>query len=150
MNGFILFRFVSFSYLFRERDVEFEASVAFEEVEIAAFVKVLGGTGDILVLELDLDLAATIVLAAEILVENVEREDHVIEGVDVEGKGVVPDGVSFALLDRGDLGPVVVVLEKIVLFESDLDVGIGLSNEILVGQVGSLDKFDGKNTHDEI
>ena len=71
----------------------------------------LGIGSNVLVLELDLALSTLVVLGTNIVIEDAETQDHVVEGGDVEGKGLVPDGVAFALLGRRDLGSVVLVAE---------------------------------------
>merc|ERR1719410_2175579 len=129
--------------LFVIGDFKGEGSVAAQQVEIDGLFETLGRAGNVLVFELDLALAALVVLGTNIVIINGKGQDHVVEGVNVaKGKGLVPDGVAFALLGRRDLGSVVLVTEDVVLFESDLDVGIGLADEISVLEVGGLDESD--------
>lgn len=100
--------------------------------------------------ELDLALSALVVLGTDIVVHDLETQDHVVESGNVKGKGLVPDGVALALLGRRDLGSIVLVTEDIVLLEFDLDIRIGFTDEIRVFEVAGLDESDSKNAHDGI
>lgn len=98
-------------HLLLKRDIKDHHSVAAKEVEINGLFKALGTGRNVLVFELDLAVAALVVLGTNVVVKDVQGQDHVVEGVDIKGKGLVPDGVSFARLGRRDLRPVVLVAE---------------------------------------
>jgi hypothetical protein len=51
---------------------------------------------------------------------------------------------------RVDDNHIAFVTHEVVLFEADLDVGIGLSDEIGIFQVVTLDEFDSENAHGEV
>jgi len=129
------------------RDFKGEGSVGAQQVEIDRPGKTLGIGRNVLVFELDLALSALVVLGANIVIVDAEAQHHVVEGGDVEGKGLVPDGVALALLGRRNLGSIVLVAEDIVLLEFDFDIGIGLSDEIRVFEVVGLDESDSENAH---
>lgn len=97
--------------LFLVGNLKGEGSVATQEVEIDGSFKALGIGRNVLVLELDSALAALVVPGANVVVVDTEVQHHVVEGIDVEGKRLVPDGVDLALLGRGDLGSKVPVAE---------------------------------------
>lgn len=98
-------------YLFLKRDLERDGSVAAQEVEIDGLFEERGIGRNVLVLELDLALAALVVFGTNIVVEDVEGQDHVVQGVDVKGEGLVPDRISVARFGRGDLCTVVLVAD---------------------------------------
>ncbi len=93
------------------RDFKGEGSVGAQQVEIDRPGKTLGIGRNVLVFELDLALSALVVLGANIVIVDAEAQHHVVEGGDVEGKGLVPDGVALALLGRRNLGSIVLVAE---------------------------------------
>ena len=95
--------------LFLVRDLALNGSVSREEVEVDRLFEVLGAIGDVLVLELDLALSALVVSGANVAVHDLEREDHVVQGGDVELKVLVPNGIELALLGGGFLISIVVV-----------------------------------------
>jgi len=105
------------SFLFLERDLDLDGSVSSQEVEIDGLLEVGGRGRNVLVLELDLAFSAPVVPGTNVAVEQIDRQDHVVEGGDVEGEGLVPDGVDAVLFGRGDLGAVVVVADEVILFE---------------------------------
>ncbi len=77
-----------------------KSSVAAQQVEIDRLFKTLGRRGNALVFELDLALSALVVLGTDIVVHDLEAQDHVVESGNVKSKGLVPDGVAFARLCR--------------------------------------------------
>ena len=92
-------------------DFKGKSSVAFQQVKVDSLFEKLWRTGNALVLELDLALSALVVLGTNIVVVELEGQNHVVEGGNVEGKGLVPDRVHFAPFGRRDLDSVVLVTE---------------------------------------
>ena len=95
--------------LFLVRDLALDGSVSRKQIEIDRLFEMLGGIGNVLLLEIDLALSGFVVSRADVVVVDLQGEDHVVEGGNVEGEGFVPDGVNLALLRRGDLCSVVLV-----------------------------------------
>ena len=92
-------------------DLEGKSSVATQQVEIDSLLKELWNTGNSFLLELDLALSALVVLGTDIVVVELEAQNHVVEGRNVEGESFVPDGVAFAGLGGRDLDTKVLVTE---------------------------------------
>ena len=88
-----------------------EFSVRTQEIEVDGLLEELGGGGNALVFEFNFACATLVVLGTNVVVVDAERQDHVVEGVDVERKGLVPDGVAFVAFGGRDLGSVVLVAE---------------------------------------
>lgn len=178
------------------RNVDGNGSVSSQQIEIAGLFETLGCACDSLVLQFDLALAALVVPGTNIVVIDSQGQNHVVQGGDVEGKGLVPDGIDVAFFHGGLLVSVVLITDlweqksdgtrtannsirvvrnrwvihsvhtflralvspspnsvivagtyEVVLFEFEFDVGIRLSDEILIGEVVSFDEFDGENAH---
>ena len=100
-----------FRHLLFVGDFKGKSSVAFQQVKVDSLFEKLWRTGNALVLELDLALSALVVLGTNIVVVELEGQNHVVEGGNVEGKGLVPDRVHFAPFGRRDLDSVVLVTE---------------------------------------
>ena len=94
-HGFRLTMF--YVCLFLECDREFERSVGFQEVEVDHLFEFLGFGSDVLFFELDLALSAFVVLRTNVVVIALKAQNHVVEGGNVKGKGLIPNGVTFAL-----------------------------------------------------
>ena len=101
----------SLSNLLFVGDFKGKSSVAFQQIKVDGLFEKLWRAGNILVLELDLALSALVVLGSNVVVEELEGQNHVVEGGNVEGKGLVPDRVHFALFGGRDLDSVVLVTE---------------------------------------
>ena len=88
-----------------------DRSVRFDEVAVDHLSKALGRTGDVFVFELDLAFSALVVATPNVVVQYLERQDHVVQRVDVERERFVPHRIHVAALDGRFLIPAILVAE---------------------------------------
>merc|ERR1712224_130698 len=105
-----------------------DLSVLSQELPVDRLLDALGGPRESLLVESDLAVPALVVPGPKVLVKDPQGQDHVLQGRNVPKVEIlVPDGVELVLFCGADLVPVVLVEKVVVLFQLELDVGIGLS-----------------------
>merc|ERR1719263_904198 len=148
VSGIVSVRIVPHDKSRMVRCLDDDLPVLPQELPVDGFLDALGGPREPLLVQPDLAVPALVVPGSDVLVEDPKGEDHVFQGRYVpKVKVLVPDWIQIVLLGRADLVPVVLVQKVVVLFQFQLDVGIGFSDEILVGQVCCLDESYLENAH---